>query len=66
MKLKPASTDPEIRGVLAALRRSAARARRLAEATGTPLWVMRDGKIININTKMKHKTRRGSKTRAAR
>jgi hypothetical protein len=66
MKQKIDSQDPEIRGALAALRRSAARARKLAEATGTPLWVMRDGKIININTKMKRKTQRGSKTRAAR
>jgi hypothetical protein len=58
MKVKMTSTDADIRGSLPALRRAAVRARKLAEATGTPLLIMRDGKVTNINTKMKRKTRR--------
>jgi hypothetical protein len=43
------SKDPDIRGSLPALRRAAKRAMRLAIATGTPLYVMKGGKIVDLN-----------------
>jgi hypothetical protein len=46
---KPRSHDPDIVGALAALRRAARRARRLAIETGPPLIVMRRGKIVDAN-----------------
>jgi hypothetical protein len=46
-KEKP-STDPDILGSLPALRRAALAARRLAKATGTPLYVMKNGRIVNL------------------
>lgn len=39
--------DPEIRGSLPALRRAAIHARELAEHSGTPCWIMRDGRIVD-------------------
>jgi len=42
------STDPEIQGELAALRRAALAARRLAKATGTPLYVIKNGRIVDL------------------
>ncbi len=38
----------EIDGVLAALRRAAIQARRIAQQTGTDLIVMRDGKVVRV------------------
>ena len=32
-----------------ALERAAARARQLAEQTGTPLYVFRDGRVVDLN-----------------
>lgn len=49
MKNRIKSDDPDIRGSLPALRRAAKRALELAKATGTPCYVMKDGKIINLN-----------------
>jgi hypothetical protein len=43
------SIDPEIAGALAALRRAARRAKRLAVETGAPFIVMRRGKIVDAN-----------------
>ncbi len=40
--------DPDLRGALPALRRAARDALRLARQTGTPCYIMRDGKIVNI------------------
>lgn len=39
--------DPDIRGSLPALRRAATHARELAERTGTPCWIMREGRIVD-------------------
>jgi hypothetical protein len=47
--LAMASSDPDIRGSFAALKRAAKRAKQLAEATGTPLYVIKNGKIVNLN-----------------
>ena len=41
--------DSDIRGSMAAMRRAAARARRVAKATGTPLIIMHNGKIIELD-----------------
>lgn len=60
MSQKIKSTDPDIIGSLPALRRAARAARRLAIRTGTPLYVMRDGKIVNLNPVRRKKTK-GSK-----
>lgn len=43
--------DPDLRGALPALRRAVLAARRLAIQTGTPCYIMRHGKIINIAAK---------------
>ena len=43
------SNDPDIVGSFPALRRAALAARRLAKRTGTPLYVLEGGKIVNIN-----------------
>lgn len=42
--------DPDLRHVEAALIRAAANARALALATGTPCYVWKDGRIVNIGT----------------
>jgi len=54
MKSKVKSTDPEM---LAALRRAAVRARKRAKATGTPLYVMKNGRITNLNPGCRPKKR---------
>ncbi|MFM9971817.1 MAG: hypothetical protein ACKVQK_25840 [Burkholderiales bacterium] len=41
--------DPDMRGALAALRRAAAQARELSERTGTPFYVMENGRIVDLN-----------------
>ena len=43
------TTDPDIVGSFPALRRAAKAARRLAERTGTPLYIFEGGKVVNIN-----------------
>lgn len=57
MKSVITSSDPDIRGSLPALRRAARRARRLAEATGTPFYVWQDGRIVNLNPKRRRSKR---------
>ena len=42
--------DDDIRNSEPALKRAAIRARKLAEQTGTPCWVMRDGKLVDAVT----------------
>ena len=49
MTRRMASKDPVIRGSLAAMRRAARAARALAIKTGTPLYVWRDGRVVNLN-----------------
>lgn len=41
--------DPDLSGARAALERAALRARRLAEETGTPLYVLKNGSIVNLS-----------------
>ena len=66
MTRRMASKDPVIRGSLAAMRR-AARAARAARAlaikTGTPLYVWRDGRVVNLNPRGRlKKSRRDQRT----
>jgi hypothetical protein len=42
--------DSDIQRELAALRRAAVHARELAECTGTPCWIMRDWRIVDVIT----------------
>lgn len=51
MTRRMASKDPVIRGSMAAMRRAARAARELAIKTGTPLYVWRDGRVVNLNPK---------------
>jgi hypothetical protein len=43
--------SPDLAGVLPALRRAAAAARELSIRTGTPFWVMKDGRLVDLNAK---------------
>jgi hypothetical protein len=49
MKLKPSAMDADIAKAGQALERSAARARHLAEQTGTPLYILKNGRVVNLN-----------------
>ena len=49
MKSKIASSDSDILASLKALRRAARNARKLAETTGTPFYVVRNGRVVNLN-----------------
>ena len=42
--------NPDLQGATVALKRAARHARELAERTGTPCWVMRNGKIVDAVT----------------
>jgi len=54
--------DPEIRVAMAALRQAAKNALQLAKETGTPCYIWRDGKIVNINPHVRKNWRRSSRT----
>ena len=60
MTRRMASKDPVIRGSLAAMRRAARAARALAIKTGTPLYVWRDGRVVNLNPRGRLKKSRRS------
>lgn len=53
------STDPDILGSLKAIKRAARAARELSIKMGTPFYVMKDGKIVDLNRGLKRKGRRG-------
>jgi hypothetical protein len=57
MKTKIKSRDPDIRGSLPALKRAAKAARKLSRDTNTPFWVMKDGRIVNLNARAKRSRR---------
>lgn len=46
--------DADIAGIEAALRRAARRARELGERTGTPVYILRDGKIVDLTRENGH------------
>jgi dihydroxyacetone kinase-like predicted kinase len=49
MKAKGLEADADMSKARQALERAAARARQLAEQTGTPLYVLRDGQVVDLN-----------------
>ncbi len=53
-----AVTDPDLAKALSALKRAAVAAWRLSVQTGTPFYVMENGRVVNRNPKPR---RRGSK-----
>jgi hypothetical protein len=52
---KTTTTDPHIAGITRALRRASDRALRLAKATRTPFWVMKNGRMVNLNPEAKRR-----------
>jgi hypothetical protein len=49
MKTKSTVADADMSKADRALERAAARARHLAEQTGTPLYIFKDGRVVNLN-----------------
>ena len=49
MNAKNHSADADIQASYAALKRAAKAARKLSEATATPFYVVRRGRIVNVN-----------------
>jgi hypothetical protein len=62
MKAKLNTKDPDLLGSLPALRRAAKAARKLSEATGTPFYIWRDGRVVNLNPKGRLKPARKRST----
>ncbi len=58
MKTKSAASDTEKSGALRALRRAAAQARKLSRQTGTPFYIFRDGKVVDLNSPSKRRLRK--------
>lgn len=48
MNRRLSSPSPEARDALRALRRAAKRALELGLQTGTPVWVMKNGKLVDL------------------
>lgn len=48
--------DPDILAVDAALRRAARRARELGRRTGTPVYVLKRGRIVDLTREWKERT----------
>ncbi len=61
MNKKTTKTDPEVAAITRALRRASDRALRVSQATGTPFWVMKDGRMVNLNPKAKRRRRTSSR-----
>ena len=50
------SKDPDILAVDAALRRAARRARELGRKTGTPVYVLKNGRIVDLTKEWKRRS----------
>lgn len=48
MKAKRKVVDSDVAGAERALHRAATRARQLAEQTGTPFYVWKDGRVVDL------------------
>lgn len=55
--------DPDLAGALPALRRAAAAARRLSIETGTPFYVLKRGRVVDLNAT---EPKRGRRSRHAK
>jgi hypothetical protein len=66
MSEKTTATDPHIVAITRALRRASDRALRLAKATRTPFWVVKNGQLVNLNPNAKGVRKRhlGATTRS--
>lgn len=64
MSRRISSPSPEAQDVLRALRRAAKRALELGIQTGTPVWVMKKGKLVDL-TKEQSASKKARKKRAA-
>jgi len=51
------SKDPDILSSMAALRRAARRALREGLETGTPVWVIKDGRMVDLTRSKRRKAR---------
>ena len=51
------SKDPDILAADAALRRAARRARELGRRTGTPVYVLKNGRIVDLTEGWKRRSR---------
>lgn len=60
------SKDPDIRGSWTAMRRAARAARKLSIQLGTPFYVIKEGKVVDLNRALKKKVAHGARKNAAR
>jgi len=60
MRNKIQLADPDIVGSWPALLRAARRAMRIAKATHTPLYVMKNGRVVSINPNAKRRKGRSA------
>jgi len=51
------SKDPDILSSMAALRRAARRALREGLETGTPVWVIKDGRMVDLTREVRRRGR---------
>jgi hypothetical protein len=51
------SKDPDILGASKALRRAARRALELGLRTGTPVWVIQGGRIVDLTKEPRRRTK---------
>ena len=50
------SKDPDILAATAALRRAARRAREIGRKTGTPVYVLKNGRIVDLTKEWKQRS----------
>jgi hypothetical protein len=56
-KIKSKKEDPDIQGARPALRRAAKNALQLGLQTGTPVYVMQKGKVVDLSKGKRRKQR---------
>jgi hypothetical protein len=61
MNKKTTTTDPWIAGISRALRRASDRALRLSKTTRTPFWVIKNGRMVNLNPTAKGRRKSSSR-----
>ncbi|MGC8561428.1 MAG: hypothetical protein ACP5O1_12205 [Phycisphaerae bacterium] len=66
MSTRISANDPMVVRSMAAMRRAARRARKIARDTGTPLVVVRDGKVVHIRVAKSGRSASGKKKVVAR
>jgi len=61
-----AATDPDLAKVLPALKRAAEAAWRLSVETGTPFYVLENGRVVDRNAARRRRTGRNGRARVGR